>query len=84
MALDSAAGTQIWLIGGTSESAQLAIALLEQKIPYLVTVTTESARRLYPPSANVQVGKMSPEQMSAFIQAQRIAGIFRCVASVCL
>jgi len=75
VALDSAAGTQIWLIGGTSESAQLAIALLEQKIPYLVTVTTESARRLYPPSANVQVGKMSPEQMSAFIQAQRIAGI---------
>ncbi|AFY68612.1 precorrin-6x reductase [Thalassoporum mexicanum PCC 7367] len=37
----------IWLIGGTSESRDLAIALAEQDIPFVVTATTESARQLY-------------------------------------
>jgi precorrin-6A/cobalt-precorrin-6A reductase len=49
---------QIWLIGGTSESAELAAALSEQKLPYIVTVTTEAARNLYPLGAQVQVGKL--------------------------
>ena len=66
---------QIWLIGGTSESAELAIALTQQSLPYIVTVTTETARRLYPPTAKVRVGKMTPEAIAAFIQQQQIACI---------
>jgi precorrin-6A/cobalt-precorrin-6A reductase len=66
---------QIWLIGGTSESAAIAQALHEQKLPYIVTVTTESARMLYPPSAQVQVGKMTPAAMADFVEYQNIVGI---------
>ena len=66
---------QIWLIGGTSESAELAIALTQQSLPYIVTVTTETARGLYPPTAKVRVGKMTPEAIAAFIQQQQIACI---------
>lgn len=66
---------QIWLIGGTSESAELAIALTKQSLPYIVTVTTETASRLYPPAAKVCVGKMTPEAIAAFIQQQQIACI---------
>lgn len=66
---------QIWLIGGTSESAQLAIALAEQNIPYIVTVTTTAARNLYPPTSKVWVGKMTPDAIAAFVQAHHIVGI---------
>ncbi len=66
---------QIWLIGGTSESAELAIALTQQCLSYIVTVTTEAARKLYPPMAKVQVGKMTPAAIATFIQQQQIAGI---------
>jgi precorrin-6A/cobalt-precorrin-6A reductase len=41
------AQNRIWLIGGTQESADLARALTQQQISYVVSVTTESARNLY-------------------------------------
>ena len=66
---------QIWLIGGTSESAELAIALTQQLLPYTVTVTTESARKLYPPGAKVRIGKMTLGAIAAFVQQQQIACI---------
>ncbi|MGB3297110.1 MAG: cobalt-precorrin-6A reductase [Phormidesmis sp.] len=66
---------QIWLIGGTSESAELAIALTQQAIPYIVTVTTEAAIELYPPDAQIQVGKLTPKTMTTFVVQQQIAGI---------
>ncbi len=62
----------VWLIGGTSESAELAIALSDQKMPYVVTVTTAAAKALYDPTAQVRVGKLTPEAMSAFVQQQQI------------
>jgi precorrin-6A/cobalt-precorrin-6A reductase len=37
----------IWLIGGTSESRELAIALADRQIPFVVTATTEQARQIY-------------------------------------
>lgn len=68
---------QIWLIGGTQESAQLAIALLEAHLPCTVTVTTETARSLYPnhPLLHVWVGRLSDRQLPSFIQQQTICAI---------
>lgn len=66
---------QIWLIGGTSESAELAKGLSAQKLDYIVTVTTAAAARLYPASARIWVGKLLPATLPTFIAQQQI----RCV-----
>ncbi|MGB3292939.1 MAG: cobalt-precorrin-6A reductase [Phormidesmis sp.] len=66
---------QVWLIGGTSESAELAAVLSAQSIPYIVTVTTPVARALYPPMAAVRVGQLTPEDIPKFVAQQGI----RCI-----
>ncbi len=66
---------QIWLIGGTSESAELAKALSAQKLNYIVTVTTATAAQLYPESGRVWVSKLLPTTLPAFIAQQQI----RCI-----
>jgi len=38
---------KLWLIGGTSESRELAMGLRDRSLPWLATVTTERARQLY-------------------------------------
>jgi precorrin-6A/cobalt-precorrin-6A reductase len=65
----------IWLIGGTSESKQLAIALQEQGIPFTVTVVTDAARGLYLPNMSVRVGKLDSLSIAKFIQTNRITAI---------
>ncbi len=68
---------RMWLIGGTSESRQLAEALALLKLPCTVTVTTESARSLYPsvPTLRVLVGRLHPEQVGQFLQQEQIVAI---------
>lgn len=66
---------QIWLIGGTHESAVLARALSTQQIPYIVTVTTPAASRLYATDAQVWVGQLTPETIQSFVIQQRV----RCI-----
>lgn len=68
---------RIWLIGGTSESRDLAIALVKAQIPCLVSVTTEAARSLYPcdPLISIWVGKINAAQIKHFFQEQSIAAI---------
>uniref|UniRef100_B8HQ30 Precorrin-6x reductase n=1 Tax=Cyanothece sp. (strain PCC 7425 / ATCC 29141) TaxID=395961 RepID=B8HQ30_CYAP4 len=68
---------RIWLIGGTSESRQLAIALSQANRPCTITVTTEPARQLYPSHAclKVIVGKLTPAQLAVFLQAEAIGAI---------
>jgi len=66
---------KVWLIGGTSESAELALALKAQGIPFVVTVTTEPARDLYSAATQVVVGKLTAAQMETFVQQQQV----RCV-----
>ncbi len=66
---------QVWLIGGTSESAELAQGLSAQKIPYLVTVTTAAAARLYPASTRLWVGKLLPTTLPVFLEQQQICCI---------
>ena len=65
----------VWLIGGTSESAQLAVALSARQVPYVVSVTTEAARKLYPKTAQLWVGKLTPQTLPSFITQWNI----RCI-----
>jgi precorrin-6A/cobalt-precorrin-6A reductase len=62
----------IWLIGGTSDSAMLSQEMIMSGIPTLVTVTTESAKHLYPESSllTVKIGKPDPsEKITAIVDA---------------
>jgi precorrin-6A/cobalt-precorrin-6A reductase len=67
----------LWLIGGTQESAELARSLVQLQLPCLVTVTTESARSLYPsaPTLKVWVGLLTAEQAKTFLQTHQIGCI---------
>lgn len=62
----------IWLIGGTSESRAIAHHLSEQSLPYIVTVTTESARQLYPTDAYVQVAPLNEATIERLVQQWQI------------
>lgn len=68
---------RIWLIGGTQESVHLAAAIADATLPCTISVTTESARSLYPtaPSLRVRVGSLTPTQLEEFLQQQQIAAV---------
>lgn len=68
-------GPCIWLIGGTSESGAIAHYLSTQNCSYIVTVTTDSARQLYPDSAQVRVGPLDDKTVLAFMLQWQVAGI---------
>ncbi|MEN9235802.1 MAG: precorrin-6A reductase [Gloeomargarita sp. GMQP_bins_25] len=65
----------LWLIGGTRESAELA-ARLGTDVPCVITVASERARRLYNClAAPVVVGRLTPEQLDAFVRAYQVTHI---------
>ncbi|MEM6611286.1 MAG: cobalt-precorrin-6A reductase [Cyanobacteria bacterium P01_C01_bin.72] len=71
--------SQVWLIGGTSESVAIAQALAKLNIPLVITVTTASAQALYTAlcknvstAIKVIVGSMNPLAMQSFCQQQQI------------
>ena len=68
---------RIWLIGGTSESADLAKAIAKLELPCTVTVTTDAAKALYPkaPLLAVWVGRLDSDRLQQFFQEQKIAAI---------
>lgn len=68
---------RLWLIGGTTESAELAKALGSLALPCTITVTTKSAEALYPkmPMLRVWVGRLEASQLKPFLQQQRIAAV---------
>lgn len=70
-------GDRLWLIGGTTESAALAEALVSFNLPCTVTVTTQAAEALYPETAmlRVRVGRLDAEKLEQFLHEQRIAAI---------
>lgn len=70
-------GDRLWLIGGTTESAELAKAIASLGLPCIVTVTTAAAEALYPkmPTIRVWVGRLDASQLKQFLQDQRIAAI---------
>lgn len=69
--------SRLWLVGGTQESVQLAVAIAQAQLPCTVSVTTQSARTLYPnaPAFTVWVGRLAPTQIEAFLQQQQITAV---------
>lgn len=69
--------SSIWLIGGTQESAILAERLLEEGCDLVVTVTTDSARSLYPTHDRlmIHVGSLSETTLPAFLYTYPIRAI---------
>ncbi len=67
----------IWLIGGTTESVQLAVAIAKAHLPCTITVTTEAARALYPnsPLLRVWVGRLSLSDFKMFLQEHFIVAV---------
>ena len=67
----------IWIIGGTTESAAISQVLVEAKLSCWVTVTTDSARNLYPqnPGLQVWVGCLDFSQAEKFVYQQEIRAI---------
>ena len=68
---------RIWLIGGTQESAQLAKAIAQEHFPCTISVTTATARSLYPdvPDLKVWVGRLTSEQLLEFLHKQQIVAV---------
>lgn len=68
---------RIWLIGGTSESAALAKVISQCGFPCTISVTTEAAKALYPPSPTLQVrvDQIDDAHLGEFLQAQNIVAI---------
>ncbi|MDJ0704721.1 MAG: precorrin-6A/cobalt-precorrin-6A reductase [Leptolyngbyaceae cyanobacterium MO_188.B28] len=68
---------RLWLIGGTQESAQLAAEIAQTTLPCTITVTTASAKSLYPQADNLRiwVGAVTPNTIVAFIQQETIGAI---------
>ncbi|MCT7972639.1 cobalt-precorrin-6A reductase [Laspinema sp. D5] len=67
----------IWLIGGTSESRELAQILALNHLPCTISVTTESARSLYPsaPLLQVWVGQLEGDRLQDFLSSHQIIAI---------
>lgn len=70
-------GKRIWLIGGTTESANLAVAIANLELPCTVTVTTVAAEALYPktPMLRVCVGRLDVARLESFLQQQQVVAI---------
>lgn len=66
---------RIWLIGGTQESAQIAREFADRQIPCVITVTTESARSLYPFGLPIRVGKLAPADLKMFLREHFVSAI---------
>ncbi len=68
---------RIWLIGGTQESAEIAGAIAQLGWPFTVTVTTETARQLYPLSGQITVwvGVLNAATLDSFLQTEQIGAI---------
>ena len=68
---------RIWLIGGTQESAELAAAIAHATLPCTISVTTESAKALYPTASTLRVwvGRLSADFLREFLQQQQIVAV---------
>ena len=71
------AAKRLWLIGGTRESAQLAAEIAHTSLACTITVTTASAKSLYPQADNIRiwVGEITSDKITAFIQQEAIRAI---------
>ena len=77
MLYEASANGRLWLIGGTSESSHLAVAIAQAGFACTISVTTETARSLYPdlPLLRVWVGRLDLAGMGQFLLAQNIVAV---------
>ncbi|MGK7944467.1 MAG: cobalt-precorrin-6A reductase [Microcystaceae cyanobacterium] len=70
-------GQNIWLIGGTAESREIAIEISRLNLYYVITVTTEQALYLYPqsPCLTVIITRLSKITAAEFIKKYKIKAI---------
>ena len=66
---------KIWLIGGTKDSAEIAQEIADAQIPSIATVTTSSAKNLYPSHFAIKIGCLSREEMVNFCLTEQIIAI---------
>ena len=68
---------RVWLIGGTQDSAQLALLLARCQIPFVVSVTSPQATELYAqvPACAVVVERFEAVSLDRFLHAAHIVGI---------
>ena len=65
----------LWLIGGTSDSVAIALALKSYLSCMVITVATETARSLYPAEFLVKVGCLSAAGMQVFCREHNIKAV---------
>lgn len=67
----------LWLIGGTHESVELAKVIAYTHLPCIISVTTESARTLYPAASNLEVylGHLNSAEIRQFLQQRQIVAV---------
>lgn len=66
----------IWLIGGTSNSREIAKRLTSRGLEFTVTATTDFGCKLIAPdAANVKEGRLTKEQMVQFVRDNQIKKI---------
>lgn len=63
---------KVWLIGGTSDSVEIAKILVVNRIPFVVSVATQAAKDIYLADTQVVIGYMNLEQMQSFCQRENI------------
>ena len=66
---------KVWLIGGTSDSAEIAEILITSEIVFIVTVVTQAALSLYSVDCKTAVGCMDEEKMQSFCYANQVKAI---------
>lgn len=69
--------SRIWLVGGTTESIDLAHELMVCQLPCIITVTSQAAQGCYPQDPGIQVhaGVLNADTLKSFIHDQRVGGI---------
>ncbi len=73
----SVSAARVWLIGGTQDSAQLALHLARSQVPFVVSVTSAQAIALYAqvPACAVVVERFEVQSLNKFLNAAQIVGI---------
>lgn len=66
---------KIWLIGGTSDSVEIANILTLNSIEFLVSVTTQTAQALYSKNNQIVIGCMNQKKMQSFCKQEKIIAI---------
>ena len=66
---------KVWLIGGTSDSVEIAQILTTACINLVITVATSAASALYTPESQVIVGRLNLDRMQSFCRQHQVVAV---------